>query len=92
MTGHTTKMIRNSTAEFLIFTKTAEEDSIEIRYEDETLWLSQKMLTELFGVCHRRNKNPQMTISSTGLCAVNVRRKGLPCSHGNRNAPETMGD
>jgi hypothetical protein len=50
MTGHTTKMIRNSTAEFLIFTKTAGEESIEIRYEDETLWLSKKMTAELFGV------------------------------------------
>lgn len=43
-------MIRNSTAEFLIFTGQAGEQSIEARYEDETLWLSQKLMAELFGV------------------------------------------
>ena len=43
------KLIRNSTAEFLIFTGQAGEQSIEARYEDETLWLSQKLMAELFG-------------------------------------------
>lgn len=42
--------IRNSTAEFLIFTAQAGEQSIEARYEDETLWLSQKLMAELFGI------------------------------------------
>ena len=44
------KLIRNSTAEFLIFTGQSGEQSIEARYEDETLWLSQKLMAELFGV------------------------------------------
>lgn len=44
------KLIRNSTAEFLIFTGQAGEQSIEAHYEDETLWLSQKLMAELFGV------------------------------------------
>ena len=42
--------IRNSTAEFLIFTAQAGEDSIEVRVADETVWLTQKLLAELFGV------------------------------------------
>ena len=42
------KLIRNSTAEFLIFTTQAEEDSIEVRVEDETVWLTQKLIAELF--------------------------------------------
>lgn len=42
--------IRNSTAEFLIFEKQAQADSIEVRYEDETLWLTQKMMSLLFDV------------------------------------------
>lgn len=42
--------IRNSTAEFLIFEKQAHADSIEVRYEDETLWLTQKMMSNLFDV------------------------------------------
>ncbi len=44
------KLIRNSTAEFLIFTSQAEDDSIEVRVEDETVWLTQKFMAELFGV------------------------------------------
>src|SRR5690554_2682720 len=44
------KLIRNSTTEFLIFTAQAGENSIEARYEDETIWLSQKLMGELFQV------------------------------------------
>ncbi|GAB6285238.1 MAG: virulence RhuM family protein [Methanoregula sp.] len=50
MTGDDKKLVRNSTAEFLIFTSTAGEESIEVRYEDETIWLSQKMMAALFEV------------------------------------------
>jgi len=42
--------IRNSTAEFLIFTNQSKQSSIEVRYEDETIWLSQKLMSELFDV------------------------------------------
>ncbi|MDY0041603.1 MAG: virulence RhuM family protein [Desulforhabdus sp.] len=44
------QLIRNSTAEFLIFTGQAGEQSIEARYEDETIWLSQKLMATLFDV------------------------------------------
>jgi len=40
--------IRNSTAEFLIFTSQAGENGIEIRFQNETIWLSQKMMATLF--------------------------------------------
>ncbi|MCM1566192.1 MAG: virulence RhuM family protein [Dehalobacter sp.] len=40
--------IRNSTAEFLIFTLQANENTIEVRVEDETVWLTQKLIAELF--------------------------------------------
>jgi len=42
--------IRNSTAEFLIFTRQAGEDGIEVRVEDETVWLTQKLMATLFEV------------------------------------------
>jgi len=42
--------IRNSTAEFLMFTAQAGENSIEVRVEDESVWLSQKLIAELFDV------------------------------------------
>ncbi len=42
--------IRNSTAEFLIFTKQSGQGSIEVRIEDETIWLTQKLIANLFDV------------------------------------------
>jgi hypothetical protein len=44
------QLIRNSTAEFLMFTAQAGGQSIEARYEDETIWLSQKLMAVLFDV------------------------------------------
>lgn len=43
-------VIRNSTAEFLTFELQSKQDSIEVRYEDETIWLTQKMMATLFDV------------------------------------------
>ena len=42
--------IRNSTAEFLVFSKQSGENTIEVRIEDETVWLSQKLIAALFEV------------------------------------------
>ncbi len=42
--------IRNSTAEFLIFTSQSEGNAIEVRYENETIWLTQKLMGTLFDV------------------------------------------
>ncbi len=50
MSNDNKKLIRNSTAEFLIFTTQSGEKSIEARYEDETVWLTQKLMAELFDV------------------------------------------
>ncbi len=48
MTKKKKLQIRNSTAEFLIFTNQAKEDGIEVRVQDETIWLSQKLMATLF--------------------------------------------
>ena len=40
--------IRNSTAEFLTFVSQNESDSIEVRFEGDTLWLTQQLIAELF--------------------------------------------
>jgi len=40
--------VRNSTAEFLIFTYQQGGDDINVRVEDGTIWLNQKSLSELF--------------------------------------------
>ncbi|MDQ7060823.1 MAG: RhuM family protein [Sulfurimonas sp.] len=42
--------IRNSTTEFLIFTTANGEDTIEVKVEDETVWLTQKLIAKLFDI------------------------------------------
>lgn len=44
--------IRSSAAEYLIYVASIgnQEDSIEMRYEDENIWLTQKMMATLYGV------------------------------------------
>ncbi|WP_024994962.1 virulence RhuM family protein [Phocaeicola paurosaccharolyticus] len=42
--------IRNSTAEFLVFTSQSGENTIEVRVQDETVWLTQKLIASLFDV------------------------------------------
>ena len=41
--------IRNSTAEFLTFASQNAGNSIEVRFEENTLWLTQQLIAELFG-------------------------------------------
>ena len=44
--------IRSSAAEYLIYVSAVGgfEQSVEMRYEDENVWLTQKMMAELYGV------------------------------------------
>lgn len=44
----TDKQIRNSTAEFLIFTQQNGAENITVRYEDNEIWLTQKLIAQLF--------------------------------------------
>jgi hypothetical protein len=68
--------IRNSTAEFLIFTGQAGEQSIEARYADESIWLSQKLMGQLFDVSVPTiNEHLKNIFSSGELNADSVIRK-----------------
>ena len=40
--------IRNSTVDFLVFTKQNSQDSIEVRVQDENVWLTQDGISRLF--------------------------------------------
>ena len=42
--------IRNSTVDFLVFTKDTQEDGIEVRVQDHDVWLTQKAIAQLFDV------------------------------------------
>ena len=45
-------LVRSSAAEYLTFVAATgdSEDSIEMRYEDENIWLTQKMMATLYDV------------------------------------------
>ena len=67
------RQIRNSTAEFLIFTKQSGEKSIEVMVEGESVWLTQKQMAALFDVSvptineHLSNLYDQGAVSYTHL-------------------------
>jgi len=46
--NNNTLQIRNSTAEFLIFTKQTNAEDIEVRVQNGTIWLSQRLMALLF--------------------------------------------
>ena len=68
--------IRNSTAEFLIFTLQSGEEGIEVRYQNETIWLTQKLMAELFGVDrsvitkHLKNIFKDKELDEKSVCAT----------------------
>lgn len=43
-------IIRSSAEEFLVFSVQSSEDSVNVKYEDGTLWMTQKMMGILFDV------------------------------------------
>jgi len=68
--------IRNSTAEFLVFTNQDSKNSIEVRIEDETIWLTQKLTATLFDVNVRTiSEHLQNIFSSNELEKNSVIRK-----------------
>ena len=42
--------VRNSTIDFLVFSKDAKEDGIEVRVQNNDVWLSQKGIAQLFDI------------------------------------------
>ena len=78
--------VRNSTAEFLIFTGQTGEQSIEARYEDETIWLSQKLMAALFAVDVRTINEHLKTIYEQGEVEpeATIRKFRIVQKEGNR--------
>lgn len=72
------QLIRNSTAEFLIFTSQSGDQGIEVRYEDETIWATQKMMSQLFDVTVPTiNEHLKNIFSSGELNEISTIRKFL---------------
>ena len=79
--------IRNSTAEFLIFQIENKEEGIEVLYQDETLWLTQKTMSILFDVDIRTINEHLKNIYSQGEVDKNttIRKNLIDQKEGNRN-------
>ena len=79
--------IRNSTAEFLIFQIENKEEGIEVLYQDETLWLTQKTMSILFDVDIRTINEHLKNIYSQGEVDKNttIRKTRIVQKEGNRN-------
>lgn len=67
--------IRNSTVDFLVFTKDAREDGIEVRVQDHNVWLTQKAIGQIFDVDrsvitkHLKNIYESGELSEDATCA-----------------------
>lgn len=79
--------IRNSTAEFPIFQIENKEEGIEVLYQDETLWLTQKTMSILFDVDIRTINEHLKNIYSQGEVDKNttIRKNRIVQKEGNRN-------
>ena len=79
--------IRNSMAEFLIFQIENKEEGIEVLYQDETLWLTQKTMSILFDVDIRTINEHLKNIYSQGEVDKNttIRKNRIVQKEGNRN-------
>lgn len=84
--------IRNSTAEFLIFTGQTGEQSIEARCEEETVWLTQKLMAELFAVDVRTVSEHLKNIFDCGELAreVTVRKFRTVQTEGSREVARNV--
>lgn len=58
--------IRNSTAEFLIFQIEGKEDGVQVMYQNETIWCTQKAMAQLF----------DCSIDNIGLHLKNIYESG----------------
>ena len=64
--------IRNSTAEFLTFVSQNEGNSIEVRFEENTVWLTQQLIAELFGTTKQNVSLHIQNIISDGELAADA--------------------
>lgn len=67
--------IRNSTVDFLVFTRDAGEEGIEVRVQNDDVWLTQKAIAQLFDVDrsvvtkHLKNIFKEKELDENSTCA-----------------------
>ncbi|GHU80593.1 toxin Fic [Clostridia bacterium] len=73
------RVVRSSAAEYLTFVASTGDDSqsVEMRYEDENIWLTQKMMAELYGVSVAAISQHIKTLRESGEIDDSVIKKYL---------------
>ena len=56
------------TGEILLYNNGGEKEFVSVVFQDETFWLTQKAMAELFDVKHRQ---------SVSICKISMKRKSL---------------
>ncbi len=75
MSNNKNLQIRNSTVDFLVFTKDSGENTIEVRVQNGDVWLTQKAVAELFDVDrsvvtkHLKNIFSSKELDENSVCA-----------------------
>ena len=90
------KTLRSSAAEYLTYiASTGEQDeAIEMRYEDENIWLTQKMMAQLYDVDVRTVNHHVKTVYKDNELTpeATIRKYEIVQTEGERKIPLTMAD
>ncbi len=81
-------IIRSSTAEYLTFISATGDnpESIEVRYENENIWMTQKMMAELYGVSVSAiNQHINTLISDSEIDLATIKQYLIVQKEGNRD-------
>jgi hypothetical protein len=81
------EIIKSSTAQYLTFVSATGDDpsSIEVRYEDENIWMTQKMMAELYGVSVPAiNQHISTLISNGEIDSATIKQYLIVQKEGNR--------
>lgn len=79
--------IKSSTAQYLTFVSATGDDtsSVEVRYEDENIWMTQKMMAELYGVSVPAvNQHISSLISNSEIDSATIKQYLIVQKEGNR--------
>ncbi len=80
--------IRSSAAEYLTFVSATgnQEQAVEMRYEDENIWLTQKMMAELYGVSVPAiNQHINFLIKGGEIESATIKKYLIVQNEGNRS-------
>ena len=88
------KMLRSSAAEYLTYVASTgdQKDSVEMRYEDENIWLTQKMMAALYDVDVRTiNEHIKKIYADSELTPVaTIRKFRIVQAEGERQVQRTI--